>query len=113
MTTEQLAELRKWAAEVCGYGLLLPTPEDPCGLRAMHWWQPDERIEQACGLLDAVLATLPGQTYEIGGMDGKHYALLVDADWTFREHESRCMAILLAAKAAWDAMQKEPSDGDN
>lgn len=103
-----LDELRRWAAEVCGHVVQHNWILSPQGIRQLPW-QPDTNIAQAMEVLDATVAKL-------------------DAEWTLRfdaatasrpasyscdiesvdvravgEHESsRCLAILLGCRQAWE-----------
>lgn len=111
---ESITELRAWAAEVCGYKIddrwayaqirVLPprmTTEQSDRLKAL--WLPDQNIAQAFELLDAVRgeseAVLTGFTKEWMFEIFRHPRVFSAT------HASRCMAILLACRQAWEAAQ--------
>lgn len=114
MTELELTDLRRWAAEACGYVSSKLYPDVLMIGPRQNWyvreWRPDTNIAQAMEVLDAITAKL-------------------DAEWTLRfdaatasrpasyscdiesvdvravgEHESsRCLAILLACRQACEA----------
>lgn len=109
MTDAELRDLRAWAAEVCGYfGYWL---DDEWGYANCdeEWiskktWLPDQNIAQAFEVLDAVAARDNATATIETDKDGTSVMLLSDSYGEVNaEHESRCLAILLACKAAIEA----------
>ena len=121
MTTEQLIEYRAWAAGVCGYSLeghhgralygeYVRESADGFEYVEKESWRPDENIAQAFEVLDAL--RLEPQMILLNRPPSNRWWVTVSRYFQngpegMAQHESRCLAILTAARAAWDAMQKE------